>query len=208
MPKQYKRMRRKAPLSRAQAKAVLKLANGPRELKYVDQDHGNLNAQSTAVVTKINPPAQGDGVSSRDGDSYFLKSLQLTSFLNPGSATGNVFRFIVFQWLEDDAADVPVVGDILANTSSANDQVNSFYNINSRKRYRVIYDKKLYIDPNQASGGFKPVKMYTTKIPQRKIILNEAALTGVGNFYMITLGTASSLSIFTGTNTRMRYMDC
>lgn len=178
------------------------------ERKVLDTDLSTVAANSTTgvVVTKLTPPAQGDTASTRDGDQLWLTSLRIHGLVNCVTDRNTNIRMILIQWLEDDGDTVPVIGDILQNTT-ANDLASSFYLVNPTKKFKILSDKLYNFDANNdAAQKTYHVSVTGKQFAIQKMSFNAGATTGVGQLYLLSMG-----SKLTGSCdrllTRMRYLD-
>lgn len=205
-----KRRGAKKNYRRKNTKSIARVVNSVlarrNELKDLTVDHAALAANSTSgiTITKINPPAQGDSSSTRDGDQFYLKSLQLSGRANCGANANTVQRIIVFQWMEDDGVNTPDAAEILQNTNNA-DSLNSFFVTNPTKKFRVLSDKTYYWDAQNTSAS-KSYKLSISNFPMKKVSLSPAAITGVGCIYVLTCGLQAA-GDFASFQSRQRYYD-
>lgn len=209
MPRNYKRA--KPALSKRQYRAVAQVANKQihkmSELKVYNGLSSSVVSRWPATLTKINPPAQGDGQSDRDGDSIYIKSLAVNGMLSPETANHSTHRVMLIQWLEDDST-APVLSDILTDVASSELAINSFYITNPQKQFKVLDDRLYFFDTNNSSA----LKPYRVRVKSRDIIkhkpdYNPAALTGTGNFYLITMSNSTTDGSMRTPLSRLRYFD-
>lgn len=196
------------PLSKAQVGAVAKVVksqlNKVSEKKYKTTELANIDADSTPVVTLINPPAQGDGQNSRDGDSLYITSLSGKIRVEVG-ATNTHVRLILIQWFEDNNVDVPVAADILEDLTTPE---LAQYNIDNKRKFRVLYDRSFLNN----SGAVNTLHLSNfmlsgNKIPMKKMQFNAGATTGVGQFYLLSMGSSADATDTYSAYIRMRYRD-
>ncbi len=191
MPGKY----RSKPLSKAQYKQVAKIANKQihrtSELKTLDNNVSAIAVNSTAAVTAIVPPAAGSSHSTRDGDSLYYKSLHLRGIVDCDAAQDLTMRVIVFQWMENDAT-APVVADILQDTAAGRN-ITSFYLKNPQKQFRIIDDSLYLWDSNVAQAPkVWSVVCKGRQFGRHKPDFDAGALTGNGNFYILTCSSTTA----------------
>lgn len=178
------------------------------ELKVLDAGYGNISANATAglTFTKINPPAQGDAAGQRDGDQLLLKSISLRGEWDCQTTQTNRMRVLVLQWLEDDAVTAPSAVQILQDITGG-EELNSFYRVRPGHKFKVLMDKRIYYDSNNASSN-KPFvfSVGEKKLKIAKQAFNAGAITGVGNVYLLTMGMGVDGRI-TNVVARTRYTD-
>lgn len=204
-------------LGKNQKKAVRQIVkkevNKMSELKFVDQDLGELAANSTSGIqfTKINPPAQqgaaeADSPSLRQGDSVYVTSIELRGHFSCQSTKDAQLRVMVIKWLEDDATNAPAVAKVFANTDNAH-LMSSHLVRNPANQFKVLYDRVVSFDANN-TGARKHlnIRFYGKKLGQKKMSFNAGAITGIGNYYVVTMGsqTAGQLAY---TQTRLNFRD-
>lgn len=116
------------------------------ELKYATFGAQPNATLATPVLTSLTDIAQGTTDLNRIGDSLKLKKLFLNFILSADTTNAASFipmiRCIVFQWLPNDVALVPVIGQILLPEAFAG-TVNhlSHYNVDYHDQYRILYDE-------------------------------------------------------------------
>lgn len=159
MPRKYKKKRSKKPKrawyerkytameiagkALVMAKYVKSLVNV--EKKYFDTSESTA-VSTTATLTHLTAVAQGDGATSRDGNTFRCKSLQMRDvFSINGAATVSNIRYIVFIWKDDTA---PTVADILDDSD-----YTSLLNIETSSKYRILRDYSYSIDQSGDKGS-------------------------------------------------------
>lgn len=211
MPRKNYKRRKVAPLSKRQYAAVARVANKQlyknAELKVYDGVNSSFTIRTTANVQKINPPPQGDGSSDRDGDQIYIKSFALNATVSPDSSQNMQARILLVQWLENDST-APVVGDVLAQTGSAQQMLNSFYVTNPQKQFKVLDDRLFFWDTNNTSTD-RPyrVRVKAKDLAIRKPDFDAAAITGRGNLYFILIGDSATDGTLRTPVARLRYYD-
>lgn len=205
--KKYYKKRRNMPLSKAQTKAVGKIAwkevHKDSELKtYEDNSITDLQAIASATpkVYRVAMPAQGLGVNDRIGEQISVRSLEINGDIDCGSAVTTHARVIVAQCLESDVDGHLTDEDVLQQTQP--NQVNSFYRVNGNMKYRVLSDRHFYWDSNTASAP-QPYRLKLKKLPINKIQLDNTGVQGnIGGLYVY------AFTEDTGGNTDIRQMQC
>lgn len=213
MRKVKRQGRRRLPLSKPQVKAVQKIANKQinrvSELKYHDvQVTSQAIAYDSVYVVDLLAPAQGDSVTTRDGDSLYIKNHRVKMELLRDSATGidTAGRVLIIQWLEDSASGAPTLSDVLADTTRFDGTISP-YLINSSKKFKVLYDKVFTLSENNGPD----YRHLTAKLRPlvRKIKFNAGATTGVGKIYLMAFSdrpAATSPPVLT-MYSRNRFLD-
>jgi len=213
MPKTFKRTfkRKVKPFSAKEYAQVARIANKQihksAELKSYDGTNSSWVVSSTPNIKRIDPPPQGDGDGTRDGDKIYIKSFALNAMLSPDAIQSLVMRIICFQWLEDDTTP-PVVGDILQSTGATNYLFNSFYKHNPQKQFKILDDRLVFWDTNNTSTA-KPyrLRLKSGDIALRKPTYKAAALDGTGNIYFCVMSNDVTGGTMRNPLARLRYYD-
>ncbi len=221
MPKHYRRKNGRKPLTKMQYKQVAKIANKQihkmSELKCLDVAPFDISAVLapadffTGIRFKITMPAQGDGDGTRDGDSIYLRSLSINSWVDCSTVTDILFRAILVQFAEDDTV-TPLLSEILDNANGAStpkDPMSSHYVCQPKTRWKILDDRFISFNAN-ASDVNKPyrVRLKTQDFLIKKPQMNAAALTGTGQIYLFVFADAASAGAqFNRVNARYRYFD-
>lgn len=194
--------RRGGPLTLAQVKAVQRIHDKGIPKKYVDTELLNIDTDSVPVLTKLTMPSQGSTDDDRIGDRIRVKSIQmrLSSYL---SSVLSVQRYILIQWLQDDAVAAPVIGDILEDQTLGSEI--SLYNVNGSSKYRVLWDSMVTNKSGNSTTRYFLHKICKPK--QAKIRFNEGANTGFGHFYLISMGNQGDTTDDFRAYFRIRYFD-
>lgn len=167
------------------------------ERKYFDSSVSTA-ISTTATLTHLSPLSQGDGASSRDGNSVRIKSLFARDNLaiNP-SATTSFVRLIYFIWKDDDA---PVAGDLLL-TGVYDSQLN----IEKSDKYRVLRDRMISFD----NVGKKSValKTYIKLNHHVKFDGTTGSDYESGTVWVLAVSNEATNTLSRSSNQRIRYID-
>ncbi len=221
MPKHYRRKNGRKPLTKMQYKQVAKIANKQihkmSELKCLDGTPFDVSAVLapadffTGIRTKITMPAQGDGDGTRDGDSIYLRSLSINSWVDCSTTQDLLFRAILVQFAEDDAT-APLLDEILDQANGASvpkRPMTSHYVCQPKTRWKILDDRFLSFNANAADVN-KPyrVRLKTSDFLIKKPQFNAAALTGTGQIYLYIFADAAVAGAqFNQVQVRYRYFD-
>lgn len=176
--RQYKRrpMTRGAIYGRAASQLVSdvkKLKNLINvEFKYHDV-HANQAAHTTGGIIPLNYVNQGDGATSRDGDQFRMKSLDMTFNVSlPSSAVRpNNTRMLLVLDTEPNGV-LPLVTDVI-DTASGATYINAPRNLANRSRFVIMKDWLVTLNPN---GTEATSRKYFRKI-DIKVLYNGATAT-------------------------------
>jgi len=178
----FKRKRFGGGRNAAFDKRVKRVIQKTAEHKFTDYKN-SLTAISTAIGQVYNDPLEGTTDNLRVGDKIELRSVKVRYQLTFPDAT-NFVRLIVLLW-EDPTT--PLVSEILQDTASATDTLNSpyhHYNLQS-KRFIPLYDKTFVggTGTNVGTGtymtsGAGPIRygtlaFYGKRLPKKKIVYSD-----------------------------------
>lgn len=158
MPRRYtkKRVTRRKPktLSKPQQRQVAKIArrvdNQEKDLKYIQYDfQTNISDSWTGPANFLYYPVQGiagyvdyqdltAGQSQRLANEITIKSIQFNYTLYQGDDS-NVVRMIIFQWMQQDISNFPIVGDIVMGTGGTAPWLEP-RNYQNKANYKILYD--------------------------------------------------------------------
>ncbi len=144
-PRRPRRRASSRPITYSQigSKVVRDVANLKRllnvEVKFIDTSVAGVMATAAAATasTHVSPIAQGDGDSSRDGNSVKAVSVHYRSAIrfNTSSTTPSLVRTILVQSSYGEGY-TPTLDDILTDGTD----VNSFQQINKSRGFKILYD--------------------------------------------------------------------
>lgn len=157
------RRRPKRKLGRQFVAKVKRVISTVAEKKYW-AFHNSQTVGSAGFLLHLSNIAQGDTDVTRDGDSLYVKSIQLNMVFALAD-TYNQCRVIVFQWhpLADLATATPLLSEILVDTATPT--ISPFAH-DTRNSYRILADRMVILD---ADNPYKSFKILITKGFTRKI---------------------------------------
>lgn len=128
-------------VTRSQLQAAKRAAMMTAETKYKDRSFNGL-VSNLGQFYVLNGVAQGDTVTTRDGNSIRMKSINVRSFVNHASA-GPAEQYVRTVIFVDTQADTiaPDIDEIFTTNAS----VDSFRNMNNTKRFRIYRDDVVYV---------------------------------------------------------------
>lgn len=207
MRKRVVRKRARAPFSKRQAKAIIKLSKKSSELKMKeDLDNNDASFTATAPTTHNLSQlaiAQGTDNDERIGDKIKIKDLTYLLRIKPGSAgydttNGHVYRIYAVQYLG-------------SNTPASLDGINAldfFPNAETADvKYKILHNRIYKINPDSQETKYHMVRLNGNKMKQ--IVFDDAATSVSQNnikFNVVPLTTTvdqlqSDLSV------KIRYYD-
>jgi hypothetical protein len=177
-------VKKEPSLNSVQKREVKQLASIPKELNAIDTSFlQSIDANGT--VTKLLMPAQGDGVSERNGDKIWLKRIRLRFSMIYGDTT-NTFRLILFRWTQDNSipANVPSTLDVLQGLNALQQ-----YNFTHKQanQVHIIYDRTLTLSTNGTPNRVIDQVLYGKRLGKKKIIFDAAITTGTDQIYVLAI---------------------
>jgi len=187
-------------VTKAQVKQLISV---PLELKVFDESaHGTVT--TTGTVFWMSNLGTGAQYNERKGNRVLLRELSISLTAVAGDLYNNV-RFICFVWYPDDNVDVPTVASVL-DTSTSADVYPPQYLLNwqLRKKYRILFERRLYVENFTFYNGSAPVynggsgsgRMFAQADVKMKlhheIVFNGVANNhGEGQIYMIVVSDSA-----------------
>jgi len=136
-------------------KAIKKLINV--EEKYYDTITSAQSADSAGAVTNITGISQGTDIQNRVGDSIKLQMIRLQAWIRMNtSAVKTSVRVVLFRDMEN-AGAIPNPGDLFTGISNVQSPVVPYNFINTRTRFRILYDEVTTLSINGLEDAFLSV---------------------------------------------------
>nr|WAE42718.1 MAG: capsid protein [Cressdnaviricota sp.] len=203
------------------------LSSHAPEVKSVDLVSATYGLNATANITAINLITAGSSFFNRIGRKIEMKSIQIRGSIgitNVGNTQADYGRVMLVYDRQFNGA-YPSITDILEDTVQAGTNttnVQSGMNLNNRDRFQVIWDNRVALPPNDASGSsvqnmqpsefsldvFKKLKNLVTqyKADSSPAVVGDIA---TGSLLFVTLGgtTAGSEAYKVVVAMRLRYVD-
>ena len=200
-------------LKKVTAPEVKGMISRKLETKYVDLVTGGiLNPLSTGIINDCFPIVQGVQQFERTGAIVRPMDLEVRGHI-AGLAANTRYRKIIFHWKPDNAV-LPTLGNILSNGPSGAPDVNSNYNFNNKKLYKILSDKQYYVTTQTAgSQTEKSFVSYHYKISGKKLLSEMAftlgLVTGENHIHIMLLSDAAlaANAVATVFTIRLRYKD-
>jgi len=197
------------------ARKVISIMNSRQEKKFFSIYATRFAPPTGTVATNfsLSEVTQGDGDTNRDGDQFYVTSIQMKYHYlgNPAYSTNVQYvRIILFQWTDSIAsATVPSIQAILLDVSSNDAAVVSPYNHDTRYNFRILYDKTHGI--GLASTTMPPQtfneSVIITKGFTPKVQLEATGTGGTNKFYMLITGTAATNPGILSVHTKVNFKD-
>lgn len=142
-------------------------------------------------LQKFDMPAQGSGISDREGDRIHADWIKLRGWLIKQADNGTEHvRILVFRWLLDDGITVPTAASVLDLVNwGAGLSLQALYNPNEGHQYRFdILVDKIYTVEHPPGGSVAQMVNIALHIPlDRDIQFLPGVQTGPGMIYIAAL---------------------
>lgn len=138
-----------------------------------------------AVTAKLTAIGQGIASNQRTGDHIILKEVYL-KVITEIADTYNTLRFIVFQWIPNDAVETPTVGAILQDPALG---VYSHYNDTNLDgvKYRILLDRVYLLNTGSYNRTMKGYRLFGKRLARKKLVFNPTATTGFNQIYTLMM---------------------
>lgn len=192
------------------------------EIKSVQTEYSNTASSTPTLNIMVNWPAQGIAANADDedgentqgqriGNSITIKDIYFCINISRGSVGSlNVFRMIVFQWMEDERFDSANAGDILMSPSDGF-SFTSPLNYITKAKYRILKDWKVSMVDGAPSQNI--IRTFHFRPSVKKIQFAKNADSGItseiikGNIYYMVMSDASVETVNYITSTLVKYTD-
>jgi hypothetical protein len=189
------------------AQLVRSVVDSRLERKYFDNVTTSYSAfgGATAGLLRWTPVPQGTAAGERVGVK--IDPAKFSFRFNAALGGGSIrrARLIVFQWMMNDNSTVPVAGDILQNTLSANELLCSQYRIVLNRQFHVLTDESFTLNPTT----YTSVHGQRTFKNLRKISFDAGSVFGIGHVYSMWIldSPASPGDLRVDMGARLEYTD-
>lgn len=180
------------------------------EFKYADDTQTLTPYVATPDFALLTGVPQGDSAASRDGNSVKITSLDLNVIVQPHTSSpqrGTIRMVLVRDENSSTASIAP--GDVYSSAVGAAPEILAQRNVSFTKRYTILKEKIVTIDPNNGPAE-KYVQMHLTFVGQH-LKFNGIAATNQtdGKIYLLcysnmtALGQAPQITY----SSRIRFID-
>lgn len=164
------------------------------EKKYVDgTGANNVSILGAMVDLGLAGIPVGDTQNDRTGIKIRLINFHMRyeCFIPAGSTdTSNTLRCVIFQWYDSAA---PLGQQVLFNVALGSFTVNSSYNKENAMKFRVLYDKRIYLSLEGTRNVAGKINMYGNKIPLKDIIYLNASIPK-GQYFMLLVSDSAAVA--------------
>lgn len=187
----------------------------PQERKVIERGVSAYTLDITGDIVLINGVATGTDFTDRIGRRTNCVSVQLRGWFSPVNATTSVGVGDMIRILLIHDSQTNGVAPTIANIFQTTIDVNSFMNLDNRERFKVLYDKKVYVAPFNATVATQntnnmPIIDVYKKCNIPTIYEGTAATVGSvssGAIWLVCWSqSAAATVVFNGT-TRVRFVD-
>lgn len=175
-----KKYRRRTRVSKPFYRKVKRVFNSIAEKKYYPYDNTST-VSTTGNMLFLSSIPQGDTDTTRDGDSIYIRSIQI-NFTVAYADAYNQLRFILFQWLPQ---TTPTLADILLHPTYP---TISVFNHDSRRNYRILKDRRCIVDADDPTCM---LKIYSYNKFIRKIQYTGGTTVGNNNIYCLAVSDSN-----------------
>lgn len=167
--------------------------------------YNSVNSNNTGNLILLNGLSNGDDYNDRDGRSVRFKSIQVQTrtLLNP-SSTNTVFRMILFLDKQANAGS-PAVTELLDVSTAA--RTDAFRNLDYRKRYVILKDKRFTINsdyPEKIVDFYKKLDMKTIYDDSSTSTINDITTNSLYLYLVSDEVTNTPATLY---NVRLRFID-
>jgi hypothetical protein len=189
MPGKKKGKRNGGRVRKNQSRAVIPrgiITNKPFPHYYYDTVFGPTTSTTTTGFVNLTPIPQGFGQSNRIADTIYVNRVELR--LNVTAANADVssrMRLTFYFWFQNTASVTPGVTSVTEDSTTYG--IDSPYNWEGRKFYKVIYDKIFNLTgATNAPTVNSQVQVNRTIWSGRQLVqFNDGGLTtGTGHLYV------------------------
>lgn len=172
-----------------------------QEFKRIDSTNATA-ISTTATYTLLNGVAQGNEYNQRIGRKIMMRKIMCRGYVKNEDATPTETRImIVYDKASNGVA--PVLSDIVDGN-----EYNGFRNIDNVKRFQVLMDKRLVLQPS-AADSVKPFNFYKNVFLQTRHDGTTAGIGDIttGSLYLITVSNDASTGATLNCDWRVSYTD-
>jgi len=156
----------------------------PKGWKYVDTQLVPTNLSTTTSQFTVSSITQGASQGSRIGDTVFLHRMELR--LTVTTANADIFnrvRFIIFMWKQDTGYLTPGSSSVVESATTFG--INSPYNFDGRRHYKVLYDRIFNLSGTATNPTNNSQILFTQSWPLReRIDFNPGVISGTNTMWV------------------------
>ncbi len=188
-----------------EVRALRRLIHVPEE-KNLDVDQA-VTPSTTGVLTLASGIAQGTDIGNRVGDTIKVTRISWLgrAALSPTVTTFSTVRLILFRDMEIQGA-VPALADIL-ETGTGTVSARSPINFINRKRFSVLWDQIIVLDPNTHYSEVLRGELVVNKTVRYRGTGNTVAAAAEGTIYWLLVSDESVNAPTVAIYTQLQFVD-
>lgn len=188
-----------------EVRALRRLIHEPEE-KNLDVDQ-SVTPSTTGVLTLTSGISQGTDIGNRVGDSIKVTRISWMgrAALSPVVTTFSTLRLLLFRDMEIQGA-VPALADIL-ETGTGTVSVRSPINFINRKRFSVLWDQIIVLDPNTHYSEVLRGELVVNKTVRYRGTGNTVAAAAEGTIYWLLVSDEATNAPTVAIYTQLQFVD-
>lgn len=154
----------------------IKRIENKEEIKNIDTYQNVVNVTTAGVLTLLNGVAQGTTPITRIGNETAATSIQFRAqyIANTAELSGTLVRMIIF-WDRQPNGAAPTVATLL-DSSVITLPYLAPYHRDYQKRYKIVYDKTMVLNPGVESATTPATGVVTAVIAQERVLKKKLRL--------------------------------
>lgn len=193
------------------AYSVKKLLNV--EHKYNDVTLNNTVGYDAPIYTLLNGVAQGDGATTRDGNSLKMEYVDINLILKNANAADRTVRIMLVEQ-KDVNGLAPVISEILDDSATQYAPLSHF-NRDQINNFRVLYDKRYSMTDSTSDNALRQININhqfrsdaTAKVRYDGVLGTVANMSKNSLYLVITAdNTAASSPVAVTAKSRVTFLD-
>lgn len=165
-----RRSKKSKPTTKTLDKRIKRI-NKRQELRWVDRVDNAMPIVATPVLHLLNGTTKGDNVyATRQADEFYMTSFQIRyEVLTSGNVLANTIVRVVIVYDRQSNGAAATAATIFDETNDTN-VVYCPYNRDYQKRYKILYDKTVEINPLAVAATTVASGVVTAMIPASRFI--------------------------------------
>lgn len=132
----YRRRRRRPGLSKTQYRAVSKIIDKKKELKFFDKSQTGTGMGTAGAIISMLDITQGDSNSQRDGNKITVKSIQFKAQIYRTNTQDANTRVVLAKWFNPDPGVNPATTELMLTGGSIFSLVKA-----GTAQFKILFDK-------------------------------------------------------------------
>lgn len=175
------------------------------ELKYTDITLTVTNLTNSGTVVNLTQIAQGDTISTREGQTIHLKKIFIRGTLAAAADAPieGFFRYVVFVDKQQVADSSPSVATVIQDGTGSANPIHNLLNVNFLERFRVLWSskaiplKRLGLDTDNTTPPTEDPNIEVNLAVNFKVAFNGTASSDIekNGVFMLFLTSATTDTI-------------